>query len=97
MSHALVRGPDCWPTDERRALDDEFVSRLDEGGLDELIAWFPEYARASVAEMGGRVVAGFLGALSAMADRPYGVRRFGAYAQSSGSGNLSIALSPVLA
>lgn len=97
LSHALVRGPDRWPTDERRALDDEFVGKLEAGEFATLIEWLPEYARAGVAEMGGRVVAGFLGALSAMADRPCGARRFGAYAQSSGSGNLSIALSPALA
>jgi hypothetical protein len=47
--------------------------------------------------MGGRVLAGFLGALSALADRSCGVRRFGDYGQSSGSGNLSIAVSPELA
>ncbi len=97
MSHALVRGPDRWPTDERRALDEAFVDRLESGDVEGLIEWFPTYARASVAEMGGRVVAGFLGALAAMAARPLGARRFGAYAQSSGSGNLSIALSPALA
>jgi len=96
LSHALVRGPERWPTDERRALDEEFVQRLESGDLQALIRWFPDYARASVAEMGGRVVAGFLGALSAMASQPYGARRFGEYAQSSGSGNLSIALSPEL-
>jgi 3,4-dihydroxyphenylacetate 2,3-dioxygenase len=97
LSHALVRGPDRWPTDERRALDETFISKLEAGEFAALIEWLPAYARAGVAEMGGRVVAGFLGALTAMATQPCGARRFGAYAQSSGSGNLSIALSPALA
>ncbi len=97
LSHALVRGPERWPSEERRALDFKFIELLERGDIDAAVKWFPEYARASVGEMGGRVVAGFLGALQSMTNQAVGARRFGAYGQSSGSGNMSLAFSPELA
>jgi len=96
LTHALVRGPEQWPSEARQKLDFRFLELLERGELEAARDWFPAYARESVAEMSGRVIAGFLGALSAMAVEPYGARRFSAYAQSSGSGNICIAFSPAL-
>ncbi len=97
LTHALVRGPEAWPTAERQALDLRLLDMLERGAVGEAIDWLPEYAQQAVGEMGGRVVAGFLGALDAMAGQGFGSRRFSAYAQSSGSGNLCFACSPALA
>ena len=96
LSHALVRGPEQWPSAERQALDRKFIALIERGDVAAAIQWLPEYARESVSEMGGRVLASFLGALAAIS-RPSSVRRFGPYAQSSGSGNQTIACSPALA
>lgn len=96
LTHALVRGPDRWPAQAMQDLDFKFIELIERGAVAEAIDWFPEYARESVGEMGGRVLAGFMGALDALNAAPFGVRRFGDYAQSSGSGNLSLACSPAL-
>ena len=73
--------------------------RLD--SIDEAIADFPEYARFVGAEMGGRPLATLLCALRAMgADGSVlAARQYGAYTQSSGSGNavMAIAAPEVLA
>lgn len=94
LTHALVRGPERWPEKAMQELDFKFIDLIERGAVAEAIDWFPEYARDSVGEMGGRVLAGFMGALDVLGAMPFTVRRFGEYAQSSGSGNLSLACSP---
>ena len=51
---------------------------------------FPDYAKAVMAEMGGRNLATFLGTLNY--ESQYHGRQYGSYGQSSGSGNVSILL-----
>lgn len=97
LSHALVRVPDAWPSEARQHLDRQLLRLLTAGRINDAKAWLPVYARDAVAEMGGRVLAGFLGALGAMQPATYGLRLFGDYAQSSGSGNQSLVCSPLLA
>lgn len=92
LSHELVRGPEQWPTESRQQLDKRFIQMIANGAIDPAIQWLPEYAKASVAEMSGRVVATFLGASSCLQSSTLKTYQFGEYAQSSGSGNLSIAL-----
>ncbi len=89
LSHALVRGPDTWPTPERKAMDENFVRLLAEGRVAEAREGFPEFARDGVVEMGGRVVAMMLGTLDE-STASYSGRQVGAYCQSSASGNASI-------
>ena len=92
LSHELVRGPDKWPSEERIALDRRFMDLTCAGEIPALIDWFPTYSRNAVAEMGGRNLAAFLGAASVMG--PVVGRQYGAYAQSSGSGNASLLVTP---
>ena len=89
LSHLLVRGRHNWPTPERVEADKRFVELLKRGSLDEAIAWFTEYSRKTVAEMGGRALATMLGVAAAMSreGKPIAARQFGDYAQSSGSNN----------
>lgn len=94
LSHDLVRGPATWPTDERQALDRRFIELACAGDVTALISWLPEFARAGAVEMGGRVAATFLGSLDAMSDVKLAGRQFGAYGQSSGSGNVSLMVGP---
>jgi 3,4-dihydroxyphenylacetate 2,3-dioxygenase len=96
LSHALERGPEKWPTPERIALDKRLIGHLERGEVARLREWLPTYSDEAVAEMGGRVLAlmcGALGALQARAGALRG-RLYGAYAQSSGSGNASVAVVP---
>lgn len=94
LSHRIVRGPALWPTPERQALDRRFIALLESVSLDDLIAWYPEYSRGADAEMGGRVLAALLGALTAMRGDGLALsgKFYGEYAQSSGSGNANIAV-----
>jgi 3,4-dihydroxyphenylacetate 2,3-dioxygenase len=94
LSHALQRGPEKWPTPERIELDKQFIARLERGEVAGLLEWLPTYSREAVAEMGGRVLALACGALAALHARAGALRGrlYGAYAQSSGSGNASIAV-----
>ena len=73
-------------------LDQRFIDQLKRGAVNEALAWFPEYSRAVVAEMNGKPLAAFLGALQGMGED--GARlageQFGGYAQSSGSGNANV-------
>ena len=96
LSHALERGPDKWPTTERIQLDKQMIGHLERGEVDSLLDWLPTYSREAVAEMGGRVLAVMFGALSAMRNRVPALRGrlYGSYAQSSGSGNASVAVVP---
>ncbi len=94
LTHRLVRGPEQWPVPERVALDERLLGMLEAGRIEQAIAWLPEWSREVVAEMGGRVAAAFLGSLRAWAGAPTRMLRFGPYAQSSASGNVSIAIHP---
>jgi len=82
------------PKPEREALDARFIDQLKRGAVHEALAWFPEYSRAVVAEMGGKPFATLLGALQALDED--GARlageQFGGYAQSSGSGNANVVI-----
>lgn len=92
LSHALVRGRHNMPTPERVALDQRFIGLMTAGKVSELIDWLPQFSKESVAEMGGRVLATMLGCLDAM-QRDGGAvacEMIGGYAQSSGSGNVSL-------
>jgi 3,4-dihydroxyphenylacetate 2,3-dioxygenase len=96
LSHALERGPEKWPTPARIELDKQLIGHLERGEAARLLEWLPTYSREAVAEMGGRVLALMCGALAALHARA-GVLRgrlYGAYAQSSGSGNASVAVVP---
>ena len=92
LSHALVRGRHHAPEHERAQADAAFIAQLERGAIDELTSGFAEYSRLTAAEMGGRVLATLLGVLQSMhADgEPLAGRQFGAYAQSSGSGNANV-------
>ena len=94
LSHELVRGPASWPTDDRQAMDKRFVEQACAGDIAALTDWLPEFSRAGAVEMGGRVAATFLGSLDALGDVPLTGRQYGAYGQSSGSGNVSLAVTP---
>ncbi len=96
FSHDLVRGRHFKPTAERTALDHKFIDQLRRGAVAEAVAWFPEYSRAAVAEMNGKPLAGMLGALQALGEEGVELagEQYGAYAQSSGSGNASVMVRP---
>jgi aromatic ring-opening dioxygenase catalytic subunit (LigB family) len=94
FSHALVRGRHLKPRPEREALDQKFIELLKRGAAAEAAAWLPEYSRAVVAEMNGRPLAALLGTLQALDEEGAQLAgaQFGGYAQSSGSGNASVAI-----
>ena len=96
FSHHLVRGRHFRPTPEREALDARFIAQLEQGQVAEALAWFPEYSRATVAEMNGKPLAVFLGALQALSEDGVTLsgEQFGGYAQSSGSGNANLVVWP---
>ncbi len=92
LTHALVRGRQFMPTPERVAADRTFLGQLQRGAVDDAIAQFSEYSQVAVAEMGGRVLATLLGVLRAMQGEGTRLQGtlYGAYAQSSGSGNANM-------
>ena len=90
LAHKLVRGPDCWPSQDNQARDRAYLDLLCAGKIGEAKREFPDYARTVTAEMGGRILATFLGTMDD--DRGYQGCQFGAYGQSSGSGNASVLL-----
>jgi 3,4-dihydroxyphenylacetate 2,3-dioxygenase len=94
LSHVLVRGRENWPTDERVAADQRFIQQMKDGRIDEAIGEFEGYARKVGAEMAGRPLATMLGVARAMGGEgsPLVGRQYGEYAQSSGSGNVVMAL-----
>lgn len=96
LSHAVERGPERWPTPERIDLDRRFIELATAGQVRELLDWSPVYCHAAVAEMGGRTISGMLGAAEVLALEHGAVtgRQYGDYAQSSGSGNANICLTP---
>ena len=95
LTHALVRGRENWPTDERIEADKRVIDLLKAGDIDTVIAGYRDYARNGVVEMGGRAIATMLGATRALARQKgaLGALQFGEYAQSSGSGNANIVIS----
>jgi 3,4-dihydroxyphenylacetate 2,3-dioxygenase len=94
FSHALVRGREHWPRDDRLKLDQSVIEQLKRGDIDQVIDGFEDYSKRSVVEMGGRAIATMLGAASSMKQQLPDCRgiTFGDYAQSSGSGNVNILL-----
>ena len=96
LSHKVVRGPELWPSEEMQALDRRLVDLMRAGKAGELVAWAAEYCTATVAEMGGRTLCGMIGAMDAMdkASGPLEGRQYGPYAQSSGSGNANVCVTP---
>ena len=90
LSHRLVRGPDRWPSDNEQKRDHAFIDLLCSGQVQQAQRQFPDYAKAVMAEMGGRNLATFLGTLDN--ESQYHGRQYGSYGQSSGSGNVSILL-----
>jgi 3,4-dihydroxyphenylacetate 2,3-dioxygenase len=95
FSHALVRGREHWPSDERIDLDRKILSQLQNGEIESVTDGFESYAKASVVEMGGRAIATMLGATLELKrdEGSLAGLNFGEYAQSSGSGNMNIILS----
>jgi 3,4-dihydroxyphenylacetate 2,3-dioxygenase len=91
LSHKLVRGPEQWPAPERIETDRAFIEMLCEGHIAQAKRWFPEYCEKVVAEVGGRDLAAMLGCLDEHRG-PYIGKQFGAYGQSSGSGNTNVAV-----
>jgi aromatic ring-opening dioxygenase catalytic subunit (LigB family) len=96
LSHALERGPEKWPTPERIEMDKQLIGLLERGDIPRLLEWLPSYSRDAVAEMGGKVLAVMAGALAVLHARAGALRGrlYGSYAQSSGSGNASVAIVP---
>ncbi len=96
LSHKVVRGPELWPSEEMQAMDRRMIELLRGGQLQELEAWLPRFSEEAVAEMGGRPLGGMIGAMRAMADAdgPLAGKQYGAYAQSSGSGNATVCVTP---
>lgn len=96
LSHEVVRGPENWPSDELQALDRRLVKLLCGGHVRELMEWVPAFCKDAVAEMGGRTLCGMIGAVEALASAagPVAGRQFGPYGQSSGSGNVTVCVTP---
>ena len=96
LSHVLVRGREHRPTPERIEADKRFLAQLEAGDIETAITDFDAYRKLSGLEMGGRPLATMLGVAQAMAAAagPLKGRQYGDYAQSSGSGNVVMALAP---
>lgn len=92
FTHLLTRTPSDWPLPHNRATDEKFIAMLCEGRIAEAKAWLPRYCSEVEAEMHGRVIATMLGTLDD--GTRYRGRQYGAYAQSSASGNANVALVP---
>ncbi len=92
LSHAVARGPELWPTQERIDLDQSFIADARDGKLAKLIAGFPTWAKVAAAEMGGKPIATMFGALQHLLDEGKSpvAQQFGPYTQSSGSGNANL-------
>lgn len=91
FAHKLSRGPELWPTQERQDMDHKMIAMLCAGEIAEAKAWLPDYARDVYAEGGGRTIATMLGTIDETS-HSYSGRQFGAYGQSSGSGNATVAI-----
>jgi len=89
LSHALVRGPERWPSAECQRLDHRFVELVTQGRAEKLKSFFPVFAGDVDAEMGGRHLALLLG-VTGGAFRGH----LHAYGPSSGTGNAVVSLIP---
>jgi len=97
FAHLLVRGPATQPPAAHQAADRRLLDHLRGGDVAAARAEFESYARTVHAEMGGRPLATFLGTLDGgPAGRQVGAT-YGSYGQSSGSGNISLAVWPIAA
>ena len=96
LAHHLIRAPERWPSEEHQALDRRLIRLMEGGRVKELIEWSPTWCKTAVAEMGGRTISSMMGAMEALerAAGPLRGRRIGPYAQSSGSGNASVCITP---
>lgn len=96
LSHVLIRGREHWPAPERIEADRRFLAQLEAGDIEAAINGFDAYKESSGLEMGGRPLATMLGVTKAMAaaSGPIRGRLYSDYAQSSGSGNIVMALAP---
>ena len=89
LSHALVRGPEMWPSEKCQALDRKFIELVTQGTADELKSFFPCFVKDAEAEMGGRHLAILLGATGG-----HFRGKLHSYGPSSGSGNAVVSLLP---
>lgn len=96
LSHVLVRGREHWPEPQRIEADKRFLTHLEAGDIGAAINGFDAYKESSGLEIGGRPLATMLGVTKAMAaaSGPIRGRLYSDYAQSSGSGNIVMALAP---
>lgn len=92
LSHTLVRGPERWPTDEARAMDEKVMDLLTAGRVAELKAFLPEFVKGTEAEGWGKHLAMLIGATGdGFRGKVHG------YGPSSGTGNGVISLSRMAA
>ena len=85
LTHALVRGREHWPTDERVDADKIVIDKLKRGDIESVIDGFAQYSSNAVVEMGGRAIATMLGSTRALASEKgqLAASQFGGYAQSN--------------
>jgi 3,4-dihydroxyphenylacetate 2,3-dioxygenase len=91
LAHRIIRGPDSWPPPEHMEHDRRFIEMIRKGEIKAARRWLPDYAKAVVAEMGGRNIATMLGTIDDANPRLVGAS-YGAYGQSSASGNISLSV-----
>lgn len=89
LSHALVRGPDRWPSEDLQRMDQQFIGLVTQGKTDQLKSFLPGFVENAQAEMGGRHLAVLIGAT-----RGTFHGRLHGYGPSSGTGNAIISLEP---
>ncbi len=89
LSHALVRGPERWPSEEHQRLDHKFIELLTQGRAEEIKSFLPSFVGDVDAEMGGRHLAILIGATGGTFRG-----KLHAYGPSSGSGNAVVSLRP---
>lgn len=96
LSHAVVRGPENWPTPERVAMDKQLIAHMEKGEVQTLVDWLPAFTKEAAAEMGGKILATLVSTAQALEGRcgPLQGVMYGDYAQSSGSGNACVAMTP---
>jgi 3,4-dihydroxyphenylacetate 2,3-dioxygenase len=92
LSHRLVRNPASWPLPEHQALDQRFIGLLQDGRVGEARQCLDRYAKETQVEMGGRNVAGMLGALDGVPPTQLTGRQYGEYGPSSGAGHTNFGL-----
>jgi 3,4-dihydroxyphenylacetate 2,3-dioxygenase len=93
LSHRLVRNPASWPIEADRALDRRFLALLERGRVAEAREFLPGFAAEARVEMGGRNIAGMLGALHDIEPGRLFGEEYGEYGPSSGAGHTNFAIS----